>query len=75
MYIYFEDVARLLGKFDYVIGNLETPFTQKNSSMVCKSAHIKTDYSDVDLLKHLNIGIVNPHIMQGVEMYERLCTG
>lgn len=27
--------------------------------MVCKSAHIKTDYSNVDLLKYLNIGIVN----------------
>jgi len=40
--------------------------------MVCKSAHIKTDYSNVDLLKHLNIGIVNPHVMQGVKMYERL---
>ncbi len=26
VYLYFEDVAKLLGKFDYVIGNLETPF-------------------------------------------------
>ena len=59
VYVYFEDVAKLLDKFDYVIGNLETPFTKKNSSMVCKSAHIKTDYNNVNLLKYLNIGIVN----------------
>lgn len=59
VYVYFEEVAKLLGKFDYVIGNLETPFTKKNSSMVCKSAHIKTDYNNVNLLKYLNIGIVN----------------
>jgi len=29
VYVYFEEVAKLLGKFDYVIGNLETPFTKK----------------------------------------------
>lgn len=29
VYLYFEEVAKLLGKFDYVIGNLETPFAKK----------------------------------------------
>ena len=29
VYEYLEDVARFLSKFDYVIGNLEAPFTKK----------------------------------------------
>lgn len=29
VYVYFEEVAKLLGKFDCVIGNLETSFTKK----------------------------------------------
>lgn len=29
IYVYFEEIAKLLCKFDYVIGNLETPFTKK----------------------------------------------
>jgi len=29
VYVYFEEVTKLLGKFDCVIGNLETSFTKK----------------------------------------------
>lgn len=59
VYEYLSDLSKFLCDYDYVIGNFETPFTQKKNSMVCKSAHIKTDFNNVDILKYLNINIVN----------------
>jgi len=56
---YFSKVSAYLQGFDYVIGNFETPFTKLDRSTVCKSAHIKTDPKNAELLKLLNISIVN----------------
>lgn len=42
-----------------LLGILRLHLHKKNFSMVCKSAHIKTNYNNVDILKCLNVGIVN----------------
>tara|TARA_B110000285_G_C15143049_1_gene632555 strand:+ start:14686 stop:15771 length:1086 start_codon:yes stop_codon:yes gene_type:complete len=56
---YFKDTAALLAGYDLVIGNLETPFVNKEKPYGYKSAYIKSEVSNVALLKYLNIGIVN----------------
>lgn len=74
VYDYFKDVANELGKCDYVIGNLETSFIDKGSQFGSKSAHIKSIEKNVELLKYLNINIVNlanNHVFDyGIEGYE-----
>lgn len=59
IFLYFSKVAAFLKSFDYVIGNFETPFTELKRSSVCKSAHIKTNPQNIEILKMLNISIVN----------------
>lgn len=56
---YFGDVSKLLKNFDYVIGNLETPFCMDGKPEGHKSASIKSDIENVEILNYLNIGIVN----------------
>lgn len=56
---YFKDIAKYLSSFDYVIGNLEGPLTSKTHTSVCKSMHLKMNPINVELLKYLNINIVN----------------
>lgn len=56
---YFSDVAQLLGAYDLVIGNLETPFVNNQKPFGFKSAYIKSDPANVALLKYLNISVVN----------------
>lgn len=54
-----------LEKYDYVIANLESPLTNRDSTSVCKSMHLKADICNVELLKYLNISAVslaNNHI-------------
>lgn len=54
-----------LEKYDYVIANLESPLTNTDFSLVCKSMHLKADTSNVELLKYLNVSAVslaNNHI-------------
>ncbi|MCD8052481.1 MAG: CapA family protein [Lachnospiraceae bacterium] len=56
----------MLGEYDYVIGNLESPLTNKTSSMVCKSMHLRTDTKNVSTLKELGVNAVtlaNNHIL------------
>lgn len=60
IYEYFSDVANILKEFDHVIGNLETPLIKSNFSPYgSKSAHIFSEEENVQLLKYLNIDIVN----------------
>lgn len=59
LYDYFKSASVLLSDYDYVIGNLETPFVINEKSYGAKSANIKSDPENVKLLKYLNIGIVN----------------
>ncbi|MGD9678857.1 MAG: CapA family protein [Vulcanibacillus sp.] len=56
---YFYDVSTKLNEFDYVIGNLETPLYNGNRTYGAKSANIKADERNIELLKYLNINVVN----------------
>ncbi|MGE7664897.1 CapA family protein [Ureibacillus composti] len=56
---YFSEVAENLKQYDYVIGNLETPLYDYDNHFGHKSAYIKSDTKNIDLLKYLNINIVN----------------
>lgn len=56
---YFNDVASFLGKYDYVVGNLESPICGTNKPRGHKSAYIKSELKNVELLKYLNIDAVN----------------
>lgn len=56
---YFKDVSDALKDFDFVIGNLETPLCEECNPYGEKSAHIKSKPENIELLKYLNIGIVN----------------
>lgn len=55
---YFGDVAELLSKYDLVIGNLETPFSENKIPYGAKSAYICADKEDVKLLRMLHINAV-----------------
>lgn len=71
---YFADVADYLGKFDYVVGNLETPFSVIKKTNGAKSAYICADLDNVITLKQLHINAVclaNNHMFDfGKEGYE-----
>lgn len=60
IYTYFKGVKEQLSKYDFVIGNLETPFRKVNAKTYgSKSAHIGADFENIALLKYLGVGIVN----------------
>lgn len=71
---YFSDVADYLKGFDYVVGNLETPFSEKKKIYGAKSAYICADVDNVQTLKQLHINSVclaNNHMFDyGTEGYE-----
>lgn len=71
---YFADVANCLSNADYVVGNLETPFSLKKKTYGAKSAYICSDVDNVDLLKFLHVNAVtlaNNHMFDyGKEGYE-----
>ena len=71
---FFSDVADYLKGFDYVIGNLETPFSEKKRTFGAKSAYICADVENVKTLKQLHIDAVclaNNHMFDfGAEGYE-----
>lgn len=55
----FENLITYLEGFDYVIANLETPLTNGSNKTIGKSINLKSDPINVNLLKLLNINIVN----------------
>lgn len=59
IYSRFKKVSSYLSKFDLVIGNLETPFVQQARPYGYKSAHLRADIASIELLKYLNISLVN----------------
>lgn len=71
---YFEDVSNLLSEEDFVVGNLETPFSRKKKTHGAKSAYICSDVENIEVLKWLNISAVslaNNHMFDyGKEGYE-----
>lgn len=65
VYEYFKSLAEHLATFDYVVGNLEVPFVENASPIGAKSAHVKSDPININLLKYLNINVVclaNNHV-------------
>ena len=52
---YFSEVADYLQGFDYVVGNLETPFSEKKKTSGAKSAYICADVENVRTLKQLHV--------------------
>ena len=71
---YFKEIGEYLSTFDYVVGNLETPFSAKKKTNGAKSAYICADPSSLVLLKvlHLNaVTLANNHMFDyGKEGYE-----
>lgn len=72
-----QEISEFLHKFDYVVGNLETPFSYKKKTWGAKSAYICTDPINVDVLKALLINavtIANNHMYDfGKEGFETTC--
>lgn len=70
----FAEVAEYLSQFDYVIGNLETPFSKLKKVNGAKSAYICADIENVQILKQLHVKAVclaNNHMFDfGEEGYE-----
>jgi len=63
--IRLNNLSQKLKEYDYVVGNLESPLTNSEHSLVCKSMHLRSATENVKLLKHLNINAVslaNNHI-------------
>ena len=71
---YFKEVTNVLKNVDYVVGNLEVPLCNETKSYSHKSAHLKGNLEDVQLLKYLNVSCVslaNNHIYDyGKKGYE-----
>lgn len=59
IYSCFYELSEYLKKFDFVIGNLETPLCRNAEALLGKSAHIKGEPEDADLLNYLHITHVN----------------
>lgn len=55
LYNQLSDLRLYLSRFDLVVGNLETPFVESQKPIRGKSAVIKSDSSNVDLLVWLGI--------------------
>lgn len=59
------EISNYLLKFDYVIGNLETPFSVDKQTNGAKSAYLCADANSISILKRLHIkavSIANNHI-------------
>ena len=53
------EIADFLKQFDYVIANLESPITDTEVTGAYKAIHLKASSTNINLLRFLNIGIVN----------------
>jgi Bacterial capsule synthesis protein PGA_cap len=61
----FDQVKSILEEHDYIFANLESPFTDQNTSRVCKSIHIKSPLVNTRILEYLGVSAVslaNNHI-------------
>lgn len=61
----FAVIAKMLGDYDYVIANLETPLTDRTTTYVPKSIHLKAPTVNAELLKFLQVSAVtlaNNHV-------------
>ena len=63
---YFRDVEQYLSSVDLVVGNLESPFSEKQKTHGAKSAYLYSEPDNIRILKYLHIDLVNlanNHIM------------
>lgn len=71
---FIRDISVYLSNFDYVVGNMETPFSLEKKTNGAKSAYLCSDIQNVEILKHLGINAVslaNNHMFDyGHEGYE-----
>lgn len=71
---YFSDIENLLSNYDYVVGNLETPFSYRRKKHGAKSAFLYSDPKNIEILKKLHVDAVtlaNNHIFDyGKEGFE-----
>ena len=70
----FDQIRPKLTEYDFVLANLESPFTDQMSSRVCKAIHIKSPPVNTRLLQYLGVDAVslaNNHIFDyGRKGYE-----
>tara|TARA_B110000211_G_scaffold194671_1_gene222937 strand:- start:3885 stop:4988 length:1104 start_codon:yes stop_codon:yes gene_type:complete len=59
LFEYFSDVKKELSKYDFVVGNLETPLVNDGRKSGSKSAYIFSKVCNVELLSYLGVNIVN----------------
>lgn len=52
-------ISQYLSGVDLVVGNLESPFSEKKKTWGAKSAYLCSDVENIELLKRLHIDIVN----------------
>ena len=55
---YFHDISTLLGQFDFVVGNLESPFSIRKKKYGAKSAFLYSEPQNVELLKMMHVKAV-----------------
>ena len=63
--LYFHSVAQCLERFDYVVANLESPFSSSHKKYGAKSAFLYSEPENIEILKqlHLNaVTIANNHM-------------
>lgn len=56
---YLQEVKDYLEGFDLVVANLEAPFTNVETKVRGKSAYLKSDPRNIELLSYLGIDVVN----------------
>lgn len=71
---YYSKVKDLLKDSDYIIGNLESPFSVRKKTGGAKSAYLFSEVNNIEILRYLNIKAVtlaNNHMFDyGTEGYE-----
>lgn len=71
---YYKSVAEVLSEADYVVGNLETPFSLKKRTHGAKSAYLFSEAENVQILRFLHVNalsLANNHMFDyGSEGYE-----
>lgn len=75
----FAPIKQILDKYDYVVGNLESPLTRSYKTIGGKSAYLKGNPENVEMLKYLgvtHVSLANNHMFdyrkQGLEDSIRL---
>ncbi len=55
---YYSEASSVLADMDYVVGNLETPFSTEKKAFGAKSTYICSDVKNVEILNYLHVNAV-----------------